>query len=476
MPAGSPLIVPNQPEPPYTSPSMEADLICRVALSFLANLICWIPLRNLYRHGELAAVCFVCSVILLNTLTIVNALIWRDDNIDEWWKGYGWCDMHPYLYQPALSVYTSSLAAIMVNLAKQVDLLRVSPLNARELRRKKWKNAMLIFSLPTVQIAWLYPLADQRYMIATLRGCLWSSPPVWPFLLFFMIPTPVLSFVSGFYAVLTWKRYTDIEKTTRIAILSNTSAATRAERRRRRLFLMTACVLVPYIPVVCALSYFQIRSILPLRHYDFYEIHDRANPLPWNSIVLHTRNRLTFLDLYSNYLQVLTTVPIFFFFGCTNKTKATLRHHMTRLRLDQLLLVRPRRHPRSATSARHEPQSTPTPSKPSNGFRLPTSQASTALTGCSTSTPPPPYSTRPDDAVDMTESHHTAHSPARNRTRGTPETPHTCIVTSQLCQPGPSRIRSLPPESDMNTAHNEEIGRADDRRGQRRWSLPRTSG
>lgn len=193
-------VIPLLPTAPYTTPSMKANLVCRVVSACLANLVCLIPLRNLYRNGEFAAVVLVSTVILLNLLTVVNSLIWRDDNIKEWWRGWIWCDIHPYLYQPALTIYATSIAAIMRNLAEQVNLDRAGPLTTIEKRKRMWFQALIIFPLPVIQVGWLYPLAGQRYIIGTLKGCLWSATPNWPCIVFFLLPIPVVTLMAGFYS------------------------------------------------------------------------------------------------------------------------------------------------------------------------------------------------------------------------------------------------------------------------------------
>ena len=68
-------------EPGVRSPSprkvCEAALPCTVVV--------------LYRNGELAAVVFILNIQVKNLETIINALIWRNDDIMSWWAGYGWC-------------------------------------------------------------------------------------------------------------------------------------------------------------------------------------------------------------------------------------------------------------------------------------------------------------------------------------------------------------------------------------------------
>ncbi|KAF9871634.1 pheromone receptor 1 [Colletotrichum karsti] len=205
-------IIPRPATTPFTTPLLTTNLVCRVVLAFLANVVCLVPLKNLCRNGEFAAVVFITTVIFLNTDTIINSLIWRDDDIEKWWRGWVWCDVHPYIYQPALTIYATSVVAIMRNLSEQVNLLRVGPLTVIEKRKRTWLQALIIFPLPIIQLGWVYPLSGQRYTVGTLKGCLWSTTPNWVCIVFFLLPIPIVALVGGFYSSLTWRRYSQIKQ------------------------------------------------------------------------------------------------------------------------------------------------------------------------------------------------------------------------------------------------------------------------
>ncbi|KAF4816899.1 Pheromone a factor receptor [Colletotrichum tropicale] len=397
-------VIPLLPTAPYTTPSMKANLICRVVSACLANLVCLIPLRNLYRNGEFAAAVFVSTVILLNLLTVVNSLIWRDDNIKEWWRGWIWCDIHPYLYQPALTIYATSIAAIMRNLAEQVNLDRAGPLTTIEKRKRMWFQALIIFPLPVIQVGWLYPLAGQRYVIGTLKGCLWSTTPNWPCIVFFLLPIPVVTLMTGFYSVLTWRRFKQIEGTTRSALVSNSSTAARSNRTRRRLFLMTTCILVPYVPISCAYAVYQIKIYLPLQAFDFKEIHYGDGAWPWDSVILYPYDQLTFFELNSNYLPIITTAAIFVFFGMSKDSMDTYRHCLLTMRLDKVF-------PRLSDDATSSTGQTPAGSwgtvsmstlakSPKYSFGRSVHVSQVLKGQGSLSSPPPPYTTEVNDPSD----------------------------------------------------------------------------
>ncbi|KAK6210255.1 pheromone receptor [Colletotrichum tabaci] len=348
------LLVPNPPTAPYTDPYLTANLVCRVVLALFANAVCCVPLGNLCRQGELAPVVLIGTVVAANCLTVVNALVWRNDNVYEWWDGRVWCDLHAYLYQPLMPLYWLSVVAITRNLAQQLGLSRASPLSRRERRRKTLVEALVVFPLPILQMGLLYPISSQRYRIVTLTGCMWTAHPSWPFFVFFLLPRPVVVLMSSYYAVLTWRRYSLIAQATRPALMSNSSATSRASRTQWRLFLVTACVLVPYMPLELYMTAAQFRTDMLSRGFDFHRIRQQVDdPFPWDTILLLPSGSLSFLELNHQYLTIATALPIFYFFGMTTDTMRTYRRVMRALGFGKVF---PRLREGSAASGHTEQQ------------------------------------------------------------------------------------------------------------------------
>jgi pheromone a factor receptor len=180
--------------------TLKVNLIMRVSLGIIANLVSVVPLKHLYHGGEFAAVVFIGNLIFVNFKNIINALIWRNDNTDDWWPGYGLCDINPYLHNITVSLYVTCLLAIMRNLAQQVGLLRANPLTVRERRRRNLVQALIMFPLPIVQLAFVWPLTSQRFVVATLVGCAWSGWPSWPYIFLFAAAPVFISVITAGYA------------------------------------------------------------------------------------------------------------------------------------------------------------------------------------------------------------------------------------------------------------------------------------
>ncbi|KAK7430082.1 hypothetical protein QQZ08_003473 [Neonectria magnoliae] len=308
-----------------TSPTLTANLILRVVLGILANLVCLVPLKHLYRGGEMAAVIFIVNIMVVNFKSVIYALIWRNDDTDSWWPGYGICDINPYIHNFTLSIYVTCLLAIMRNLAQQVGLMRANPLTVREKRRRNLVQAFIILPLPLIQLAWVWPLTSQRYIVATLVGCTWAGWPSWPYIVFFIAAPVFVSALTAFYAVLTYIRFRDVAKTTVSALSANRVANLRAQRTKRRLYLMVISIMVPFLPVVIILAMLNIRHASPLKPYDYDAIHNPIFPYPWNTITYLPSNQLEFAFINNCYIPILSAVPVFVFFGMTKNAMNSYR-------------------------------------------------------------------------------------------------------------------------------------------------------
>ncbi|KAF4461175.1 pheromone a factor receptor [Fusarium albosuccineum] len=308
-----------------TTPSLTANLICRVIFGLLANLMCLVPLKNLYRNGEFAAVVFILNIEMSNLNTVISALIWRDDDTDNWWPGYGLCDLNSYTHNLSIALFVTCLLAIMRNLAQQVGLLRANPLTVRERRRRHLVQALIIFPLPIIQLCWVWPLTAQRYVVATLVGCSWVAWPSWPYVVFFIAAPVLVSVMTAGYAVLTFLRFREVARTTRSALSSNRVANQRAQRTKRRLYLMVVSILTPFLPIIITLAVINVMMASPLKPFNYDLIHKHPFPYQWDNIIFLPSNGVGFAYMNNCYISILAAVPVFLFFGMTKDAMNSYR-------------------------------------------------------------------------------------------------------------------------------------------------------
>ncbi|KAK7949728.1 pheromone A receptor-domain-containing protein [Apiospora saccharicola] len=317
------------------SAGLRANLVCRVLFAIIGTLLCWVPFRLLWRNGEFAAIVFIVGVVINNVFTVINSLLWRNDYWGSWWDGQGWCDLQVWLAAPLGTIYAAAIFAIMRHLAQQVGMMRVTTLSPQEKRRRNLIQAIIIFPVPLVQLAFTWFDLGQRYIIGTLVGCSATYDNSWPKILVYIIPPVIFALGSVPYAFLTWKRYRAISMASAAALSTNSSAASRANRTRRRLYQMSMSILVPYVPVMLAFFVFDINETMPLQPYDYYRIHYTDEPYPWDSIVLVPSWLVPFAAMNQPWIPILTTILIVLFFGMTQDAKDMYRRYALAVRLDK---------------------------------------------------------------------------------------------------------------------------------------------
>ncbi|KAI1073876.1 pheromone A receptor-domain-containing protein [Whalleya microplaca] len=351
------------------NPSLQANMISRILLAVLGTLLCWVPFRQLWRNGHVAAVVLIADVALLNAFTVLNALLWRSDDWDRWYDGAGFCDLEVYAWTPLTTVYSAAIFAIVLHLAQQVKLTRAAAAAAptpRERRRRAWIQAAIIFPVPVVQLVFTWFILARRYEIGTLVGCVAVYDNSWPSNLVYDAPGVVFVLASvpcacEFFVrslltmlcyvtirdkgglltrltVLTWKRYRAISKTTHEALKSNSAASARANRTRLRLYNMSLSILCVYLPVTIYFTTTTIQNLVALQYqpYDYARIHGgggQGRVYPWDAILFVPSWQIPPLALNQPWIPIATTAVIVAFFGTTYDAVEMYRRHAVALGL-----------------------------------------------------------------------------------------------------------------------------------------------
>jgi pheromone a factor receptor len=188
------------PPPPYSSPALQINLFFRVFLGILSVFLTIVPARLLWRNGEFGGTVICVMLIVNNLITVINALIWRDDNVQDWWAGYGWCDFLTYAFFALHTAFNISLFEIMRGLATKVALNRTVRPTRSEKRRQHIISALVIFTIPVIQAILTYWTTVSRYNISTLAGCSAIYYPNWIYLVFYILPTPIFAVLAAYAA------------------------------------------------------------------------------------------------------------------------------------------------------------------------------------------------------------------------------------------------------------------------------------
>ncbi|KAK0646340.1 pheromone A receptor-domain-containing protein [Cercophora newfieldiana] len=310
------------PGPPYTTPSLQANLFFRVFLGVISVLVSGVPARLLWRNGEFAATVFCTAVVIRNIGYIINALIWRNDNVAEWYDGVGWCDLQVYINFASDTAFNTCLFEIMRSLYSKVGLDRVASFSAKERLRNQLISAAVIFTIPVVQLVLTYFTMLRRYNISTLVGCTTIYHFDWLFFVFYVMPTPVFVTLAAILAALVFRRFRRIEKATRQVVHSHdTIMSARQHLVRRKLYFMTLGILIIVVPLICALFVLNILDGWSYWSdpYDYELIVHGPDPFNHRFISFTTSDMVRFVDMNINYIPTLTSFFIFWIFGTTTE-------------------------------------------------------------------------------------------------------------------------------------------------------------
>ncbi|KAH8673757.1 pheromone A receptor-domain-containing protein [Xylariales sp. PMI_506] len=320
--------------PPGNSsyPSLAANQICRILFAIIGAILCWVPFQILARKGEFAATVLIVDIVLMNLFTVVNSLIWGNDNWDNWWDGIGLCDVEVYLAVPMQTIYASCIFVIMKHLAQRLRIMKASDLSKHERKQRNFLQALIIFPVPIIQLAFTWFDLAQRYVIATLVGCTATYDNSWPKIAVYILPPALFAAGTVPYTYLAWRRFHEISMSTARILAGNKIATSRSQQRKRRLYQMSLSILVPYVPL--QMTFLALNIVGSDFHdYDYRAIHFVSNPYPWNSIMLIPSCMVPFSTMNQPWIAILTPIPIVLFFGLNKEATHMYRQFAARIGL-----------------------------------------------------------------------------------------------------------------------------------------------
>ncbi|KAI1658196.1 pheromone A receptor-domain-containing protein [Daldinia decipiens] len=314
---------------------IQVNLVLRVLFAIIGTGLCWPPLRTLWHYVDLPGVTLIIVVALMNLFAVLNAMIWSNDNWDDWWDGKGLCDVQVYLSTPMKTIYAATIFVTVYELSQKFDASRVIILNSRQDRNRELKQALVIFVVPFIQLVMTYFTLSQRYKVGTLVGCIAEYDNSWPKIIFFDVPNPIFVVLSIPFTFWSYLRYRKYSRNSQIAIGSSNQAVARRVRLRRRLYNVTASIMLVYAPISFILLAQNIQKAVksPPAAYDFRRIHDDADPYPWNSVTFVPSWNLEWLETNQPWFAILTTVTIIGFFGTSEDCFPVYRRYMVWLGL-----------------------------------------------------------------------------------------------------------------------------------------------
>ncbi|KAG6364549.1 hypothetical protein INS49_006151 [Diaporthe citri] len=311
------------------------NIICRSILHFAAVVACLVPMQLFCRSGELAGATLVISGALMNLYHFTNTLTWHNDDIANWPRGYGWCDIQLASAVPLETMVAASTCAILRNVAIQISSLRATTLTGSEKRRKNLAHALIIFPVPLLEGILYFFVIKMRYNISGIIGCQAIFQTNWVFVVFFLLPCPIFSLCAGYYAVITWWRYKQIDTESRESLWnsSNPGARARNARARRKLYFMTLTILTPWLPMQLVFLYNNISAGMPWSEpFDLPSVHSDG----WNQIDYAPISTVPWIHLYGTYAYAFEVLIVFLYFGLTKDAHDLYREYLRTLGLGKI--------------------------------------------------------------------------------------------------------------------------------------------
>lgn len=124
----------------------------------------------------------------------------------------------------------------------------------------------------------------------------------------------------------TYRKFRQVEVSTRLAHNgSNSVAFSRSQRARRKLYLMALSILLPYAPIEAVFCAFNIMMGWPWNSPSSFHYVHFAGLVPWNSIYIMSYENVSFGEMNSSWIPIITAFVIFAFFGTSKEGINTYR-------------------------------------------------------------------------------------------------------------------------------------------------------
>lgn len=153
------------------------------------------------KNRNVAASSLIAWILFSNFCNFVNALIWPNLDVFNWWNGYIFCDIQVKLMVASWFGVTGSLVCIARDLALVLDTEKTTLVPTRQ---QRWKRIIittfLCFGFPIYAMLAHYIVQSNRYFITAVAGCTPSFYDTWIAIPLVFVWPPVLCFAGAYYA------------------------------------------------------------------------------------------------------------------------------------------------------------------------------------------------------------------------------------------------------------------------------------
>ncbi|KAH0555853.1 hypothetical protein GP486_006203 [Trichoglossum hirsutum] len=235
----------------------------------------------------------------------MNSLIWPTGDVSNWWDGAILCDIQAKLFWATYSGDAGSLAAIMRNLARVMDVNRGALIPTKAQRKREIIiEVTYCFAYPIFHIATHYIVQTNRYYIFEIVGCTASWDWSWPTIVLIYIWPSIFCVIGSYYTILVVVRLYKYRR--QFNAILNSSASKYTKSRFLRLFILSLILLAVYLPMNGFVFFENMNH--PMMAYSWSAVH---GPDWWTIYMVPTGGVVRF----DRWVSIVSGFGIFLFFG-----------------------------------------------------------------------------------------------------------------------------------------------------------------
>lgn len=172
------------------------------AVASLLNLLLLAPpCHSHFKNRNIPATVLVLSAIIGDLCIFMNAIIWSNDDIDNWYTGVGFCDVQIKIMGVQQVIFHSSVAMILRGLAQVMNTNSSSwTMTAAKRRRNVVIDLVCCVGLPMLQMLFQWITQPFRYYILGIAGCTVPVDGSWLYLLLTLGPSLAWGAVDVYYS------------------------------------------------------------------------------------------------------------------------------------------------------------------------------------------------------------------------------------------------------------------------------------
>lgn len=159
------------------------------------------PFVSHFKNRNIGATVLVMSAIVGDMCLFLNAIIWSNDDIPNWYTGVGFCDIQIKIMGVQQVVFYSCIAMILRGLAQVMNTNSSSwSMTAAKKRRNTIIDLVCCIGLPMFQMLFQWITQPFRYYILGIAGCTPAVDGSWLYIVLTLGPSLGWGAVDIYYS------------------------------------------------------------------------------------------------------------------------------------------------------------------------------------------------------------------------------------------------------------------------------------